>query len=38
MKAVLRPNPELPSHPVEPDATIDSLPELLPLVDTWQAD
>ncbi len=35
MRAVLRPNPAVPGHPVEPDATIERLPELLPFVDRW---
>lgn len=35
MRAVLRPNPAVPSHPVEPDAVIGSLPELLDLVRGW---
>lgn len=35
MRAVLRPNPAVPPHDVEPDATIGSLPELLALVDAW---
>ena len=38
MRAVLRPNPHLPTHPVRPDASIESLPELLTLVDAWQAE
>ncbi|HEX2064869.1 MAG TPA: HAD family hydrolase, partial [Acidimicrobiales bacterium] len=36
MRAVLRPNPAVPTHPVEPDASIDRLPDLLPLVDRWR--
>jgi putative hydrolase of the HAD superfamily len=36
MRAVLRPNPFVPSGPVEPDAVIGSLPELLALVDAWR--
>lgn len=36
MRAVLRPNPELPRGPVEPDALIGSLPELLGVVDAWR--
>ena len=35
MRAVLRPNPLVPSYDVEPDATIAALPELLDLVDRW---
>lgn len=35
MRAVLRPNPLVSSFEVEPDATIQSLPELLPLIDRW---
>lgn len=37
MRAVLRPNPNVPTWKVEPDATIQSLPELLTLIDTWNA-
>jgi putative hydrolase of the HAD superfamily len=37
MKAVLRPNALVPDHPVEPDATIGALPELLALIDDWSA-
>ncbi len=36
MRAVLRPNPAVPGGPVEPDACITSLPELLPLIDGWR--
>jgi FMN phosphatase YigB (HAD superfamily) len=36
MRAVLRPNGSVPSGPVEPDATISSLPELLDLVARWR--
>lgn len=35
MRAVLRRVDGVPGHPVEPDATIDALPELLPVVDRW---
>ena len=35
MRAVLRRNPQVPGYDVEPDAVIDSLPELLPLLDAW---
>ncbi len=35
MRTVLRPNPMVPSHEVEPDATIGSLTELLPLIEGW---
>jgi putative hydrolase of the HAD superfamily len=39
MRAVLRPNPLLPAAdqvgPAEPDASITTLPELLPLLDAW---
>ncbi|MBK9179720.1 MAG: HAD family hydrolase [Acidimicrobiales bacterium] len=35
MRGVHRPNPLVPGHPVEPDAVIAALPELLPLVDGW---
>jgi len=35
MRAVLRPNPAVPPYDVEPDATIDSLPQLVALVDAW---
>ena len=37
MRTVLRPNPSVPVWDVEPDATIDALPELLNLIDTWNA-
>ena len=37
MRAVLLPNPQVPLSAVAPDATISSLPELLPLVDGWRA-
>lgn len=36
MRAVLRRNPHVPTGPVLPDAEIDSLSELLPLVDSWR--
>jgi putative hydrolase of the HAD superfamily len=36
MRAVLRPNPELPLGPVRPDAVIDRLPELIGIVDRWR--
>lgn len=35
MKAVLRPNGDVPGYDVEPDATIATLPELLTVVDAW---
>lgn len=35
MRAVLRHNPAVPNHDVEPDAAIHRLPELLPYVDAW---
>jgi putative hydrolase of the HAD superfamily len=35
MRAVLIPNPMVPGHPVEPDARIQSLSELLPYIDQW---
>lgn len=35
MKAVLRPNGDVPAYDVEPDATITTLPELLTIVDAW---
>jgi putative hydrolase of the HAD superfamily len=39
MRAVLRPNASIvDATPVEPDAVIGSLPELLPLIDTWRRD
>ena len=37
MKAVLRPNPNVPTWNVTPDATIESLTELLSLIDVWNA-
>ena len=36
MRAVLRPNPDVPPYEVEPDAVIERLPELLPLLDRWR--
>lgn len=36
MRAVLRPNPAVPSHAVEPDAVITALPELIDLVESWR--
>jgi putative hydrolase of the HAD superfamily len=38
MRTVLRQNPHVPSYDVEPDAVIERLPELLPLVDEWRKD
>ena len=35
MRGVLRRNPQVPGYEVEPDAVIDGLPELLPLIDAW---
>ena len=35
LRGVLRRNPAVPGHEVEPDAVIDRLPELLPLVEAW---
>jgi putative hydrolase of the HAD superfamily len=35
MRAVLRRNPLVPGYDVEPDATIDRLPELLSVLDGW---
>ena len=37
MRAVLRPNGLVPAFDVEPDAVIERLPELLPLVEEWRA-
>ncbi|MDA0365122.1 MAG: HAD family hydrolase [Chloroflexi bacterium] len=37
LRAVLRPNGDVPPYDVEPDATIQRLPELLALVDGWRA-
>lgn len=36
MRAVLRRNPAVPAHEVEPDATIDRLSELLAHIDAWR--
>ncbi|MDA0256595.1 MAG: HAD family hydrolase [Chloroflexi bacterium] len=36
MRAVLRPNPDVPPYDVQPDAVIQRLPELLPLLDRWR--
>ncbi len=35
LKAVLRPNPLVPRYDVQPDGTIGTLPELLPIVDSY---
>jgi len=35
MRGVLRPNPLVPEYEVQPDAVIERLPELLPLVERW---
>ncbi len=35
MRAVLRPNDDVPGYNVTPDAEIDALHELLPLIDAW---
>jgi len=35
LKGVLRSNDLMPAYDVEPDGVIDSLPELLPLIDSW---
>jgi putative hydrolase of the HAD superfamily len=35
MRAVLRPNPLVEPYDVEPDAVIERLPDLLPLLDAW---
>jgi putative hydrolase of the HAD superfamily len=37
LRAVLRPNAAVPSHDVEPDATIVQLSELPPLIERWSA-
>jgi putative hydrolase of the HAD superfamily len=37
MRAVLRPNPLVETFEVQPDATIQRLPELLALIDAWMA-
>ena len=36
LRAVLRPNPYVEPHPVEPDAVIERLPDLVELVDAWR--
>lgn len=36
LKGVWRRSPHTPPHDVEPDAVIDALPELIPLVDRWR--
>ncbi len=36
LRAVLRPNPFVEAYPVEPDAVIDRLPDLVDLVDGWR--
>jgi putative hydrolase of the HAD superfamily len=36
MRAVLIPNSVVPGHPVEPDARISSLAELMPFIDEWR--
>ena len=38
MRAVLRPNPLVPSYDVTPDASIASLPDLVELVTAWTAE
>ena len=38
LRAVLRPNPLVEPYDVEPDAVIERLPDLLPLVDKWAAE
>lgn len=38
MRAVLRPNDLVMDYDVQPDATINRLPELLPLIDGWLAE
>jgi putative hydrolase of the HAD superfamily len=38
MRTVLRRDRGVPPYDVEPDAVIDRLPELIPLVDTWMND
>jgi FMN phosphatase YigB (HAD superfamily) len=35
MRAVLIPNSIVPDHPIEPDACIQSLSQLLPFIDQW---
>jgi putative hydrolase of the HAD superfamily len=37
LRPVLRRSADVPPYDVEPDATIDRLPELLPLLDGWRA-
>ena len=37
MRAVLRPNPLVPAYDVEPDATVEALPELVGLVRSWHS-
>ena len=36
LRAVLRPNPFVEPHAVEPDAVIERLPDLVPLLDAWR--
>ena len=36
MRAVLRPNPLVPDYEVQPDAVIDRLPELIPILRRWR--
>ena len=36
MRAVLLPNEHVPAYAVEPDATIQTLAQVLPLVDAWR--
>ncbi|MDQ3679380.1 MAG: HAD family hydrolase, partial [Actinomycetota bacterium] len=38
MRTVLRPNPLVPEYDVEPDAVVDTLPELIPIIDLWRGD
>lgn len=38
MRAVLRPNPLVPSYDVTPDASISALPDLVELVTAWRAE
>jgi FMN hydrolase / 5-amino-6-(5-phospho-D-ribitylamino)uracil phosphatase len=35
MRAVLLPNDAVPAGPVAPDATINNLSDLLPIIDRW---
>ncbi len=35
MRAVLKPNPAVPAHDVEPDAVIDDLRSLVDVIDSW---